>query len=135
MPSSSDEPQPRLTHLVSEEDLPRALEEIAAAIKSEQGSPAGEGSTTDPQDETPASGGTKASRALVAAVTTLLVDNEVTERADQLAVASLLCDERIPMLADLRETEARYLLKRIPQLVDGGTFGSTIERARAAAAS
>jgi hypothetical protein len=74
----------------------------------------------------------KLSKAQREALTTLLADNGVDQRADQVAVASLLLDERISMLADLRVHEGRYLAKRIPELVAAGTFPDTITRARAA---
>lgn len=94
-------------------------------------SPQTEPSTGDgPQEDS-----AKASKALVAAVKTLLADNGVGETADQRAVVSFLSGERVPMLADLTDTEARYLLRRVPELVEKGTFSETIARAQADAKS
>jgi hypothetical protein len=119
---------PDITPFVPDEDVPSEL-----GLKAE--APGQSTSDVPQEDDQPTGGGTKASKALVAAVKTLLADNDVPETADQRAVVSFLSGERVPMLADLTDTEARYLLKRIPELAEKGTFPDTVERARAAAKS
>jgi hypothetical protein len=93
------------------------------------------GPGTPPAAGQPPSGkGTKARRAQITALVTMLKDNGVKDSShDLLAVVSLLLDERLPALSDLTAEEVTYLYSRIPELVSGGDFAGTIERALTAA--
>jgi len=90
----------------------------------------------EPEAETPPPSGksTKARRAQITALVTMLRDNGVPDSTHAfLAVVSLLLNERIPALSDLTDQEVRYLYARIPELVDGGNFAGTVTRALEAA--